>query len=164
MAGPALAQPVDLPIPPAKTSEYPTGISVAENDAGPVYVNQQGQTLYGMDLRTVQRWAPDGVSYCSTRCSEWEPVLAPADSKPNIAYPRGFGPRRRAEQAKLAAKGYHAQPQKAPDWTVIEGPHGLQWVYKGWHMVYTRKGDQQGSTQHDGASNFIWNTLKFVPQ
>ena len=53
--------------------------------------------------------------------------------------------------------------QNAPDWTVIAGPQGPQWVYKGWHMVYVRKGDRPGSTAHDGADEQTWNTLKFVP-
>ena len=47
--------------------------------------------------------------------------------------------------------------------SVIAGPKGPQWVYKGWHMVYTRKGDAPGSTVHDGEENFTWNSLKFVP-
>jgi len=160
---PVPAQPADLPIPAATTTEYPPGISVAETEAGPVYVNSKGQTLYGLDLRTVQRWSPDAAQYCATRCEEWEPVLAPKDAKPNIAYPVGFGPGYREAMAKLAEMGYYAEPQKAPDWTIIEGPQGPQWVYKGWHMVYTRKGDPKGSAQYDGADEFVWNTLKFVP-
>lgn len=159
----ALAQPADLPIPAATTSEYPAGISVAESDAGPVYVGSKGHTLYGLDLRTVKRWSPDPAVYCESRCDDWQPILAPAGSKPNILYPQGFGSRRRAAQAKLAEQGYHANPQKAPDWTIIKGPQGPQWVYKGWHMVYTRKGDRPGSTEYDGAQGLIWNTLKFVP-
>lgn len=163
MAGPALAQPVDLPIPAATTTEYPSGIAVSKTKAGSVYVDRQGRTLYGLDLRTLQRWSPNPALYCETRCDDWEPVLAPAGSKPNIVYPLGFGSRGREAQAELADQGYIVDPQKAPDWTIIEGPKGPQWVYKGWHMVYVRKGDRPGSTEHDGADEFTWNTLKFVP-
>jgi predicted lipoprotein with Yx(FWY)xxD motif len=161
--GLAAAQPVDLPIPAATTSEYPDGISVAETDAGQVYVDAKGRTLYGLDLRTVKRWSPNPALFCKTSCDGWEPILAPADSKPNILYPQGFGRQRRAAMAKLAEQGYHSAPQKAPDWTIIAGPQGPQWVYKGWHMVYSRMGDRPGSTEYDGAENLIWNTLKFVP-
>jgi len=161
--GMAFAQPADLPIPAATTTEYPDGISVSETKDGPVYVAADGRTLYGMDMRTLQRWSPNPALYCENRCEEWEPVLAPSGSKPNIVYPLGFGSRGRAAQAELAEQGYYANPQTAPDWTIIEGPQGLQWVYKGWHMVYARKGDKPGSTQYDGADEFTWNTLKFVP-
>ncbi len=157
------AQPADLPILPATTSEYPKGVAVRSTEAGPVYTDVWGHTLYGLDLRTVQRWSPDAAQYCATRCEEWEPLLAPADSTPNVAYPAGFGPGRREWAAKMAEKGYYSEPGNAPDWTIIEGPAGLQWVYKGWHMVYTRKGDPKGSTRYDGADEFKWNTLKFIP-
>jgi len=159
----AVAQPADLPIAAATTTEYPKGVTVRSTDAGPVYANKKGQTLYGLDLRTVQRWSPDAAQYCATRCEEWEPFLAPEGSRPNVAYPRGFGPGRREWVARIAEKGYYSEPGKAPDWTVIDGPQGLQWVYKGWHMVYTRKGEPKGSTRYDGAEEFIWNTLKFIP-
>jgi predicted lipoprotein with Yx(FWY)xxD motif len=58
---------------------------------------------------------------------------------------------------------FYGNPQKAPDWTVIEGPQGPQWVYKGWHMVFVRKGDKPGSAAFEGAGNMTWNTLKYVP-
>jgi predicted lipoprotein with Yx(FWY)xxD motif len=53
--------------------------------------------------------------------------------------------------------------QTAPDWTVIHGVQGPQWVYKGWHMVFVRKGERAGSAAHEGAEDRRWNTLKFVP-
>ena len=53
--------------------------------------------------------------------------------------------------------------QNAPDWTVVEGPAGPQYVYKGYNMVYVRKGDKPRSTAFDGAEGKTWNTLKFVP-
>lgn len=183
----ALAQPVDLPIPAATTDSYPAGISVRETPAGPVYVDARGLTLYGLDMRTVRRWAPDPTRYCKDACAQvWEPVLAPADAKVNIMFPQGFGDRSRAAakpagaaapaspaaQPRLQGERAPGQaalqegfvlPQRAPDWTVIEGPGGPQWVYKGWHMVYTRKNDRPGSTAHDGEDQFTWNTLKFVP-
>ena len=174
---PLLAQPVDLPSPAAKTSEYPAGISVRQTRAGPVYSDARGRTLYGLDMRTVLRWSPDAAQFCKDRCPDWEPLLAPADAKANIMFPRGFGgpPPPRGAAPALAAgaqprlpgqqalpPGFVA-PQSAPDWTVIAGPQGPQWVYKGWHMVYLRKGDRPGSTAHDGAEGQTWNTLKFVP-
>lgn len=175
-AQPLLAQPADLPIPPATTAEYPPGVSVRRTASGPVYADARGRTLYGMDMRTVLRWSPDASQYCKDRCADWEPLLAPADAKPNIMFPRGFGspppprgappppagsaPRLPGQQA--LPPGFVA-PQSAPDWTVIAGPQGPQWVYKGWHMAYVRKGDRTGSAAHDGTETQTWNTLKFVP-
>jgi predicted lipoprotein with Yx(FWY)xxD motif len=151
----AWAQPADLPIPAATTTEYPAGVSVGKAGGVPVYVASDGRTLYGMDMRTVLRWGPDASKYCQGPCAElWEPLLAPEGSKPNIMFPRGFGSR--------MPEGF-LQNQKAPDWTIIEGPQGAQWVYKGWHMVYVRKGEAPGSAAHEGEDNLTWNTLKFVP-
>lgn len=155
LPGLAVAQPADLPLPPAATSEYPPGVTVIKADTGSVYADARGLTLYGMDMRTLVRWAPDPAQYCMDDCiADWEPLLAPAGSKVNIVYPQGLRP--------AVPEGF-VQPEKAPDWTVIAGPQGPQWVYKGWHMVFTRKGDARGSTRFDGAQNFTWNTLKFVP-
>jgi len=182
----AHAQPVDLPIPAATTDQYPPGITVKQTAKGPVYADAQGHTLYGMDMRTLVRWSADAAQYCQGACAEtWQPVLAPADAKPNIVFPRGFGERPRPASGAVAPgaaapaaaagapppprgsanavpPGFIA-PQSAPDWAIIQGPQGPQWVYKGWHMVYTRKGDKPGSTTYDGSDNFTWNTLKFVP-
>ena len=152
-----LAQPADLPIPAATTDRYPPGVKVVKTPAGPVYADAKGRTLYGMDMRTVLRWSPDAAQYCQQACTEnWEPLLAPRDAKANIRFPLGFGERNRPADGMIPN-------QKAPDWTVIQGPQGLQWVYKGWHMVYTRKGDRPHGTEHDGADNYTWNTLKYVP-
>jgi predicted lipoprotein with Yx(FWY)xxD motif len=160
--GVALAQPADLAIPAATTSQFPEGISVAQTASGPVYVDAKGRTLYGMDMRTVHRWSPDAALYCQSRCAEWEPMLAPAGRSPNIFYPhRSSG--RRPDNAELKRKGYYTDPRNAPDWTIIAGPQGPQWVYKGWHMVYVRKGDVPGSTAYDGLDDFTWNTLKYIP-
>lgn len=174
-----LAQPVDLPLPPASAAEYPAGVKVAKAGGGQVYVDSRGRTLYGMDMRTLIRWAPDPAQYCQAECAaEWEPLLAPTGSQANIAFPKGFGDRQRqAPQGQGAPQQGQApqqagtpgaapvalQPQNAPDWTIIAGPQGPQWVYKGWHMVFTRKDDKRGSTQFDGAQDFTWNTLKYVP-
>ncbi len=163
----ALAQPVDLPIAAATTAEYPAGVSVGSAGGIPVYVDAQGRTLYGMDMRVLLRAGPDASQYCQAACAEvWEPLLAPAGSKPNIAFPLGFGDRRQAAAAGGARpdpQAEMARNQKAPDWTIIAGPHGPQWVYKGWHMVFVRKGDKPGSAAYDGADNMAWNTLKYVP-
>ncbi len=156
----AYAQPADLPIPAATTSEYPPGVSVRQTASGPVYANANGQTLYGMDMRTVIRWSPDAAQYCQNECAtNWLPVLAPEGTKPNIKYPTGRG----AFSRQPPQPGF-VLPQSAPDWTVIAGPAGPQWVYKGWHMVFVRNGDKPGSTKYDGADSLTWNTLKFVPQ
>jgi predicted lipoprotein with Yx(FWY)xxD motif len=203
--GAAWAQPTDIPLPAATTTEFPPGVSVAKVDGGQVYIAADGRTLYGMDLRTVNRWVIDGTKYCADRCEEWEPFLAPAEAKPNLTTFRGFGRRRPAappaaapaappaattpaaaaganpgaapaagdgaerQQQLAAAFGRGAAPpgmytqQNAPDWTVVEGPAGPQWVYKGYHMVYVRKGDQPRSTAYDGVEGKTWNTLKFIP-
>jgi predicted lipoprotein with Yx(FWY)xxD motif len=173
------AQPADLPIPAATTGEYPPGVTVRRTKAGPVYADARGRTLYGMDMRTLVRWAPDPALHCRDDCARtWEPLLAPTSAKPNVVFPRGFGgppPAPGQGAAGAAAQRGERAPgqavlpqgmilnQRAPDWTVIAGPSGPQWVYKGWHMVYLRKGDRPGSTAHDGESQMTWNTLKFVP-
>ncbi|MEO6715768.1 MAG: hypothetical protein ABIM50_00755 [Novosphingobium sp.] len=192
-AGPAYSQPVDLPIPAATTAQYPPGVTVRQTANGPVYADAQGHTLYGMDMRTLIRWNPDAAQYCQGACAQiWLPLLAPPDAKPNVVFPRGFGERPRtggtaaipeaaapaaatsaapsaAGAAPPARGGFNPLPPEyiaqanAPDWTIIQGPQGPQWVYKGWHMVYTRKGDKPGATTFDGSDNFTWNTLKFVP-
>jgi predicted lipoprotein with Yx(FWY)xxD motif len=205
----AWAQPADIPVPAAKTTEFPAGISVAKVPGGQVYVDAQGRTLYGLDLRTVNRWAVDGSKYCAEagRCVGWEPLLAPPGSKPNLNLFRGFrrgagagaGARPAgaapAAAGAAAASGAAARPagaagaaptgvdpqqlaaafgqggapagmytqQNAPDWTIVDGPAGPQYVYKGYNMVYVRKGDKPRSTAFEGAQDKTWNTLKFIP-
>lgn len=166
LPGAAMAQPVDLPIAPATTGEYPPGVKVVNTGSGPVYADARGRTLYGMDMRTLIRWTPDPAQYCKEQCTaEWEPLLAPAGSQANIAFPKGYGDRQRQAPAQGQAPQEQAmlKPESAPDWTIIDGPQGPQWVYKGWHMVFTRKGAKARSTQFDGAQDFTWNTLKYVP-
>lgn len=151
------AQPADLPLAPAQSTELPAGVTIAETVKGRVYATRGGVTLYGMDMRTLLRWSPDPAQHCTGACAEkWEPLLAPADARPNIRYPKGFGDR------GAEAEGF-VKPQEAPDWTVIAGPQGPQWVFKGWHMVFTRRGSPPGSTAHDGEDDHVWNTLKYVP-
>ena len=162
---PALAQPADLPIPPATTSTYPPGVKVAKAATGQVYTDSKGQTLYGMDMRTLLRWSPDPALYCQAECArDWVPLLAPPGAKANVMFPRGFGERRAAPGTRPPPLPEGFVPaQTAPDWTIIVGPAGLQWVYKGWHMVFTRKGAKRGETAFDGAGDMTWNTLKHVP-
>ena len=154
-AAPALhAQPVDFPIAAADGTPLPPGISIRKDKAGSVYVDRKGNVLYGMDMRTVLRWAPDPAKFCGEECKvDWRPLLAPANATVNIAYPRPY--------REDSAKGL-INPQKAPDWTVIAGNDGPQWVYKGWHLVFTRIADAR-STAYDGAGDLTWNTLKYVP-
>jgi predicted lipoprotein with Yx(FWY)xxD motif len=153
----ALAQPADLPIPAATTSSYPPGVTVGRAGGAPVYVGPAGRTLYGMDMRTLLREGPDPSQYCRGECAEiWEPLLAPAGAKVNVVYPGVAKPAVPPPAAPLPN-------QKAPDWTVIHGAQGPQWVYKGWHMVFTRKGERAGAAAHEGEEDRRWNTLKFVP-
>ena len=163
-AAPLAAQPVDLPIPAATTQSFPAGIKVAKVGAGQVYADASGRVLYGMDMRVLQRFSPDPALYCAQACAQtWEPLLAPAGTAPNIAYPPGFrGERRARGGAEPAAPPGFVTPQTAPDWTVIAGPQGPQWVYKGWHMVFAHRGDKPGVIAHEGADNLTWNTLKYV--
>ena len=95
-------------------------------------------------------------------------MLAPPGSKPNIAFPRGFGspppPTGQAPRPVTAPAASNSDlnpdglynTQRAPDWTVIQGASGPQWVYKSWHLVFTRKGDKPGSAAHDGAGDLTW--------
>lgn len=156
-AGAVQAQPVDLPIPAATTDQFPPGVHVAKTAQGSVYVDRRGHVLYGMDMRTLLRAGPDPSRYCQDACAQsWEPLLAPGTAAPNIRFPMGN------RESAPAKDGFFTQTN-APDWTVIAGPQGPQWVYKGWHMVFTRRGDRAGSIAHDGDDNRVWNTLKFVP-
>lgn len=178
LATPAMAQPADLPIPAASTTEFPDGITVSGTGAEAVYVDAEGRTLYGLDMRTVHRWSPDPAVHCAQHCAaEWVPLLA--DDTPNIAFPESLGDRLRravANGQQPAGRGeipdsetlpdgsiFYNDPQKAPDWTVIAGAQGPQWVYKGWHLVFTRADETAGARGFDGAENFTWNTLKFIP-
>ncbi len=159
----AFAQPTDLPLTAATGETIPDGIKIsntASNTAqGKLYTNAKGQVLYGLDMRLLIRFGPNPALYCQAECAKnWQAVLAPENAKPNIAYPIGFGSRRPAP-----LPGYYPQPEKAPDWTIIAGPQGPQWVYKGWHMVFVHKGDVAGKISHDGADNQLWNTLKYLP-
>lgn len=158
-SGVAFAQPVDLPIPAAMTTNFPPGVTLGKAGGVAVYAGPGGRTLYGMDMRTLLRDGADPSQHCREACAEaWEPLLAPADAKPNIIFPMGFG-----ERGRPAAQSEYVQNAKAPDWTVIAGPQGPQWVYKGWHLVFTRKGEAPGSAEHEGEDRMVWNTLKHVP-
>lgn len=148
------AQASDLPIPAAASDNFPAGIAVKEAGEGRVYVNRRGLTLYGMDMRAVTGRTGRPALYCTGDClAEWEPLLAPPGS-PLSPVPRQFGGPRTSGEKPASDAG---------DWSVMEGPSGPQWVYKHIHMVFTRKGDQPGSTVQDGQDDFVWNTLKYVP-
>ncbi|MFD1613197.1 hypothetical protein ACFSCW_15435 [Sphingomonas tabacisoli] len=148
-AAAAAGQPADMPIPPVTTMAFPAGISVAKLSDGQVFVDVKGRTLYGLDMRTVLRWTADPVQFCQASCTqEWEPLRAPADAGP----PANLKPSRREEGSA-----------PVPDWSVANGPAGPQWVYKRWHLVFTRKGEAPGSAAFDGADELSWNSLKFVP-
>lgn len=158
--GLASAQPADMPIPAATTDKYPQGVRVARTPTGAVYADSKGRVLYGMDMRTLLRWGPDPSQYCVDQCAvDWSPLLAPAGAEPNIVYPRDV---ERGQRRAPPPPGFYTQ-RDAPDWTVIAGPQGPQWVYKGWHLVFVRRGEKPGSIAFDGAEGKTWNTLKFVP-
>lgn len=168
----AIAQPVDLSIPVATTSQYPQGIHVLRTQGGAVYVDARGRVLYGMDMRTLLRAGPDPAQHCVGECATiWEPLLAPPTSQPTISYPRRYGQAiasARRDGGPASDSDAPTQPppgplQAAPDWSVIAGAQGPQWVYKSWHMVFIRRGDQSNSIAFDGAENRTWNTLKYVP-
>jgi predicted lipoprotein with Yx(FWY)xxD motif len=151
-----LAQPADMPIQAATTDRYPPGVHVALLKGGAVYVDAGGHVLYGMDMRVLLRAGPDPSQYCTGAClRDWQPLLAPPGTTPTASYPRRPG------QQERGGGGPGAQ-RAAPDWAVIAGPQGPQWVYKGWHMVFVRRGDKPGSTAFDGTGDFTWNTLKYL--
>jgi predicted lipoprotein with Yx(FWY)xxD motif len=149
---PLWAQAADLDIPVAAADHFPRGISVRAR----VYTDQRGLTLYGMDMRAATGRTGQPALYCSGEClTQWEPLLAPRGA-PVSPVPREFGgPRAPSAAVKPASDN--------PDWTVIEGPAGPQWVYKKVHLIFTRKGDTPGSTAHDGTDDFLWNSLKYLP-
>lgn len=179
----ALAQPADLPIPAAASTELPAGISIAKTKSGSVYVDAKGHTLYGMDMRTLIPRTANSLKYCSGPClDEWEPLLAPPDSKIDNsaaadpynrilqAQGQGAGGARQGGQGQQATGGgggnntgrSTGEAQNVPDWTVVDGPKGPQWSYKRWHLVFTHKGDKPGQIDKDGYDDHVWNTLKFV--
>ena len=155
------AQPADLPLAPATTATYPPGVRVIRTAEGAVYASSRGKILYGMDMRTVLRAGPDPSKACDAACAgTWEPLAAPAGSTPDIRFPMNNNEGRQASPP--GSPKVSGQPD-VPDWTIIAGAQGPQWVYKGWHMVFTRRGADARSTAFDGTDNRTWNTLKFVP-
>lgn len=151
----AWAQASDMPIPAASSDRFPPGIVVRQAGEHKVYADRHGHTLYGMDLRAVVGRTGRATLYCSQDClTNWEPLLAPPGSEVQPT-PHAFGGARSVDQQPVKAAG--------TDWTVMEGPKGPQWVYKRFHMVFTRKGDRPGSGEHDGEDGYIWNSLKYIP-
>jgi predicted lipoprotein with Yx(FWY)xxD motif len=148
---PLWAQAADLDVPVAAAGQFPRGISVKAH----VYTDRRGMTLYGMDMRAATGRTGQPVLYCSGDClSQWEPLLAPRGAPVSPVPPAFGGPRGEAATVKAASGN--------PDWTVMEGPAGPQWVYKKVHLVFTRKGATPGSTEQDGADGYLWNSLKYV--
>ncbi|MEO6092074.1 MAG: hypothetical protein ABIT04_09725 [Novosphingobium sp.] len=165
------AQPADMAIQAATTDKFPPGITLHDTPSGTVYADARGRVLYGMDMRILLRSGPDAAQYCGADCARtWEPLLAPQGSEPNIMFPRRYGGGREdppsfgpGTEAAGKPKPMLYSQKTAPDWTIIAGAQGPQWVYKGWHMVFTRRDDTRGSTEWDGAENRTWNTLKYLP-
>jgi len=158
IAAAAQAQPADLPISASRSGPLPAGIKVGRIGGKAYYLDSRGRLLYGMDMRVLLPFGPDPAQHCTGDCAAtWEPVLAPAGARPNIAFPQGFG----GKAPPPPPPGFITQPQSAPDWTIIAGPQGPQWVFKGWHMVFIRRADSR-SNRYDGAEERAWNTLKFV--
>lgn len=156
LPGELLAQASDMDIPAAASDRFPEGVSVKRVEGGKVYVDRRGLTLYGMDVRAASGRTGRPFAFCSDACrDQWEPLLAPAGS-PSMEIPAMFGGRRKPEASD-------APDKDAGDWAAVQGPGGPQWVYKGVHLVFTRKGDRPGSVAHDGDDGYTWNTLKYVP-
>src|SRR4051812_24982441 len=83
----AVAQPIDLPIPPATTTVLPPGASIRQTAAGKVYADARGLTLYGMDFRMLAERTGQPASYCGGECARlWEPFAPPASVRP-VALP-----------------------------------------------------------------------------
>ncbi|HEX7855153.1 MAG TPA: hypothetical protein VF503_15805 [Sphingobium sp.] len=171
----AWAQAGDFPIPAAASDHLPPGISTRETDKGIVYVDARGLTLYGMDFRALAGKTGLPLTYCKTECAQsWEALHPPKGTPltPGVVLP-GSPEENHARQeakAKGEAPGTPAPKPAAAkteswsdDWTVVEGAEGPQWFYKMVNLVFTRRGDQPGSSAFDGADSFTWNTLKYVP-
>ncbi len=67
--------------------------------------------------------------------------------------PPEFGGDRKAPRLK----------QDGPDWIVMQGPSGPQWVYKRVNLVFTHVGERPGTIGHEGEDALVWNSLKYVP-
>lgn len=159
-AAPTAAQPVDFPLLPAASSDLPPGVSIKRTSSGPIYVDAQGRTLYGLDFRTLELRTGEPHKFCSDECKKmWEP-MAPPPGTPLAAYPppRQGGGGGGGRQLPPAIPG-----AKPTDWVAIQAADGPQWLFKQWHLVFTRRGDKPGSTEWDGSDDFTWNTLKYVP-
>jgi predicted lipoprotein with Yx(FWY)xxD motif len=146
----AISQPRYAVPRPATSEQLPPGISVRKTDKGDVYVDARGRTLYGLDVAALFVETRNPYKYCSGPCAaEWEPLLAPAGTPAGPAtVTRGFG---------------RNQPAPIPDWTAVEGPNGLQLLFKRTNLVFVRKGEKPGSTRWDGANGYLWNLLRYVP-
>jgi len=117
----------------APAPDHPVIISVGKTAAGPVYIDAARKTLYTMSIRWARARTGVGIEYCAAVClAVWTPLLAAADAKP------------------------------LGDWTVIAGPKGPQWAYKG-NPVFSFNADSQpGDVKGDGY-DYLWSTLLYVP-
>ncbi|MCE7796232.1 hypothetical protein LWE61_06615 [Sphingobium sufflavum] len=175
LSAPAWGQASDLPIPAAVAADhFPAGITTRRVGDRMVYVDARGQTLYGMDPRALAGKTGTPFTYCKDACAEmWQPLLAPAGAKatPGIVVP---GTERRTrpdpagagkaeEKAEAPAASAARKDSWNGDWAIVEGAQGLQWIYKKVHLVFTRRGEAPGTAAFDGAEDFAWNSLKYVP-
>jgi predicted lipoprotein with Yx(FWY)xxD motif len=69
LAGPPLGRAADVKV--------PAGVTLQQTEAGPVFADPQGLTLYTFDKDA------DGNSACNGNCAKaWPPLAAAADAKP----------------------------------------------------------------------------------
>jgi len=147
------AQAADLPPEAASGEPLPAGVSIRKVGAQSVYVDAHGRTLYGMDMRAVTGRTGHQPLWCSGDClTQWTPLAAPAKAE-IVPAPPEFGGDRKAPRLK----------QDGPDWIVMQGPSGPQWVYKRVNLVFTHAGERPGTIGHEGEDGLVWNSLKYVP-
>jgi predicted lipoprotein with Yx(FWY)xxD motif len=151
LAMPAAAQPLERAPSPALSPELPAGISIGKTAVGTVYADAHGRTLYGLDTvpLVVETRTPD--AWCSGPCAEvWLPVAPP----PGLPA---------APPALMRLRALRGGGLSGPDWSVAEGAHGPQLMFKGSNLVFVRKGDKPGSVAWNGAENALWNVLRYIP-
>jgi predicted lipoprotein with Yx(FWY)xxD motif len=117
----------------APPPDHPALVSVGKTAAGPVYVDATRKTLYTMSIRWARARTGVGIEYCAAAClAAWTPLVAEADAKP------------------------------LGDWTVLAGPKGPQWAYKGNPVFSFNADNQPGDIKGDGY-DYLWSTLLYVP-
>jgi predicted lipoprotein with Yx(FWY)xxD motif len=114
---------------------HPDGVSFAQSNLGPVYVDAHGMTLYALNMRYAAPRTQDfnGLKYCTGPCAQnWIPLASIPEAKP------------------------------LGQWRVVDGARGPQWAYRG-DPVFTYVGDKApGSTAGDGYDDG-WTAMRYIP-